>query len=375
MKGGILNTQPQAGLLNNPYSSLGLNILMNAANGVRSPIVNGFAGWQQGMAAQQKLAADNQYRQLQMEKLRREVNAPTKRDMKQDVNGQWRYVDTGEPVFGVQKTQDKPKEWIVGADGQFVRNPVVVDATIDEARRRAEATKQVQMDIAAASKPDAIEGTMSEIPSTTDLLRYRDPQGNPPPYDMTKQELKDFGYRLMDKPTEADRRTAYVADSLGTASSNVMSVLQDPGFDPTSAGNMLGDMTNFLASPQYQKYKAGSDEWATNLVFLRSGATARQEEKDSAFSNYWPQPGDDQSTIDFKNILRAEQEINVYKQAAQAGRVAADDAKRQIDYRKDLLSRYKKIQEMRKKYKGKHNELFQEYQKRVMQGLIQPGAR
>tara|TARA_R110000822_G_C15338773_1_gene495876 strand:- start:4200 stop:5402 length:1203 start_codon:yes stop_codon:yes gene_type:complete len=167
------------------------------------------------------------------------------------------------------------------------------------------------------------------ISKPTDLLNYQDKDGNPPPGPVTMRELRN-NYMLDKKLTEGDSKASYVSDSLSTASSMVESVLSRPGFNPTGIKQVPGQTSKWLASSQYKQYLAAADEWATNLVFLRSGATARQEEKDSAFDNFWPQPDDDKESAAFKDKFRLQQEINAYRRAAQAGRVDGERARTHI---------------------------------------------
>jgi len=171
---------------------------------------------------------------------------------------------------------------------------------------------------------------MDEPLKSEELERYVDAEGNPPSKIMTPRELNDEGFTFQRKPTESDRRSAYVADSLSTASEAVEDILEDPDFDPTSVEESARAISNWTASEEYQQYKAAADEWATNMVFLRSGATAREEEKSAAFSNFWPQPGDKKETRNFKTKLRLQQEINAYSMAAMGGRISSEKAKEKI---------------------------------------------
>jgi hypothetical protein len=165
---------------------------------------------------------------------------------------------------------------------------------------------------------------------SAELERYVGPDGDPPDRIMTPRELNAAGYKYQRKPTESDRRSGYVADSLSTASEAVEDILADPEFDPTSVTESARAISNWTASAKYQRYKAAADEWATNMVFLRSGATAREEEKTAAFSNFWPQPGDKKETRDFKTRLRLQQEVNAYNMATMGGRITSEKAKEKI---------------------------------------------
>lgn len=141
--------------------------------------------------------------------------------------------------------------------------------------------------------------------------------------------------RFVEKaPTEGERKAGYVSDNLIDLENKVSNVLDDEEFDPTETKNVLAKVPgvgNFMASPQYRQYKAVSDEWTTNMVFLRSGATARPDEKDSTFQNFFPQPGDDKSTVKWKNKMRVDQMINAIHQGEKGGRVKPGEAKKMIE--------------------------------------------
>jgi hypothetical protein len=188
-----------------------------------------------------------------------------------------------------------------------------------------------------------LESAMDKPLKSAELLNYRDKDGNPPDRIMTPRELinDQRGFSLDIKATEKDKVSSYVADSLDTASNAVETILSNPKFDPSSVRENFGSISNWLASSEYQQYRAASDEWATNLVFLRSGSTARQEEKDSAFENYWPQGGDTSETRAFKTRFRMRQEINAYELAAKGNRITRKQAEKKI---RQIENRLKKIE-------------------------------
>ena len=75
---------------------------------------------------------------------------------------------------------------------------------------------------------------------------------------------------------------------------------------------------SFYTSPEFKDWKRNTDEWARNLVFLRSGATARQEEVDAAVQNYWPQPGDEPDDVKRKVAARKDAEEQARKMGGRA---------------------------------------------------------
>lgn len=135
---------------------------------------------------------------------------------------------------------------------------------------------------------------------------------------------------FVDKPlTEGERKAEYVNSNLSSLNTMAEKVLRDesgalrfkPGFWDKLGESAPKALRGYLQSPEYKQYKSTADEWATLMVFLRSGATARQEEKDAAFENFWPQPGDDDNTINHKRKMREQAMVNATKLARQEGRV------------------------------------------------------
>ena len=139
------------------------------------------------------------------------------------------------------------------------------------------------------------------------------------------------------KPTEGEVKDSYVSDSLITAENKISGLLSDPDFNPASARHLAGKVGNIFSTPKYRQYKSVADEWTTNIVFLRSGATAREEEKTSAMQNFFPQVGDDDATIQFKNQLRVDQMRNAIHKGREAGRISKEQANKEL---KKLESMY-----------------------------------
>ena len=133
--------------------------------------------------------------------------------------------------------------------------------------------------------------------------------------------------RYVKKRLDQSTKTAqYVAGNLTTLSAQIQRLEAIEDFDPTALKNVIGRLPggNVALDSNMQQYNALADEWATNIVFLRSGATARQEEKDSARSNYFPQPGDKPETIALKKRMRISAEIAAFKKGITDGRVPED---------------------------------------------------
>jgi len=162
--------------------------------------------------------------------------------------------------------------------------------------------------------------------------------------------------------SEGERRDAYAAELLNSFEADLSDVLEDyPEYNPASGWNIPGNITNWLASPGARQYRSIADEWTTNTVFLRSGATAREEEKEAAFKNYFPQPGDDPATVRRKDNMRRKQ---TERAIAKAGRGYKDEANKKVFYttREDGTQKtmtWADIVETAEKYKMSPSEVME----------------
>ena len=324
-------TMPQ-GLLGTKFTgddlmALGQGLL-SASNYSRTPISNGAAlgaglGQYQEHKQRQKLNAFKE-RELglseQLYGLKRDelTQKGRERKMYKDVNGRQKWVDTNEYVneYGKEQAPDNDLVTTLDENGQ----PIYVKRS-EAAGMPAYKAPLVSLDN-SSNKPSYLD-----IPlKVADLGKFRNANGEQPTGIMTPRQLTEQGYTMSSKPSEGEKRGSYVANSLYTASSRVDDVLTTPGFNPSSLKESMRGKSNLTASPEYRKYRSSADEWATNLVFLRSGATARQEEKDKAFENFWPQLNDNDDVRKFKTLFRKEQEINAYKAAMTENRVTNEEA-------------------------------------------------
>ena len=127
-----------------------------------------------------------------------------------------------------------------------------------------------------------------------------------------------------------ERKAAYAATSLQSYETDLADVMKTyPDFDPANGWNPAligGNLTNWLASPAYQQYRAIAGEWTANTVMLQSGQTATQEEKDSKFRNFFPQPSDDPATVKRKELLRRQSTQRALSMAGR-GVKSADEKK------------------------------------------------
>lgn len=135
--------------------------------------------------------------------------------------------------------------------------------------------------------------------------------------------------------SESEARDQYVGNSL----LNVSNMLADfnaanPDFDPTAFGHWAREaiapgagLENMVKEGPKQAYDAMRKEWASNLVFLRSGVTAREEEVEREMMN-WDSPGDSKETRLWKARLRAEKELEAYDKGFREGRVHPEEYER-----------------------------------------------
>ncbi|PLW69453.1 hypothetical protein [Pseudohalioglobus lutimaris] len=113
-------------------------------------------------------------------------------------------------------------------------------------------------------------------------------------------------------PTEGAKRGQYTVGTMEALDAQAPDYT--PGPVESLANEYLPDsLKGFMQSGEYREANATADEWARTLVFLRSGATARQEEVDAAKQNYWPQPGDDDADVTRKKRLRTEAMLSARK--------------------------------------------------------------
>lgn len=181
----------------------------------------------------------------------------------------------------------------------------------------------------------------------------RTPDGKPVIGENGAPQLVPLEGGPADKPTERERTAGYAAKMMQNSDRAIQEVLDNPDFDPTSVMHLASRSNNAAASPEYQQYRAAADEWASNMVFLRSGATAREEEKTAAFRNYWPQPFDGEVTVEFKKKLRdkaMEEALALGDRAIKGEKTAEDPAKAKTFKRGDTEVSWDDIVETARKH-------------------------
>ncbi len=334
-------------LLDNPYAQMGMGLL--SAN-VRSPQrqnpYDHMLKYQQVSQQRQQQELQQKYLQMQLQQMRQQQAQAEQQRMQQErqrmidmrrqkelrAYGQNPTAAGAAALFPEEYAKEQIKnEFEVGEDGLFKGKSVEVQALNryllqfppeqreDKANKLAE--QRLQRDITTVTP----EGTY--IRPGYDLGAVGAPQGAPQAGGQAGQ-----GTLIPKQPSERERTAGFVAGNLANLENRVRSVLDSEDFDPSSAKHMAGQLPggNFMVSGDFQMYRSAADEWATNMVFLRSGATARQEEKDTSFSNFWTQPGDKEETKLFKEKMRLEVSIEALQFATRDGRIEKPEADEQI---------------------------------------------
>tara|TARA_R110000765_G_scaffold3333_1_gene10345 strand:- start:1700 stop:3004 length:1305 start_codon:yes stop_codon:yes gene_type:complete len=217
-----------------------------------------------------------------------------------NINNRMEFMDTGEPV----------------PSNAYVPSGLKSQEVLDQEAATAEALRQ--------------QAERNTLVPTSELEGWSNETGGMPDRQMTRKELLDSGFSPTRNKTERDKVIGYAAGNMAYYSDQIDVLLDTPGYDPTSPGEAATSISAWTSSPEYQQLKAASDEWSTNLVFLRSGATARQEEKDSAMDNYFPKPGNAPSTVRAKRRNRYNQMMNALAIGLSADRVSANQAIEQM---------------------------------------------
>lgn len=116
-----------------------------------------------------------------------------------------------------------------------------------------------------------------------------------------------------DKLPEFAAKSAGFAARMVDAEKNIQALMSPKdksgkgGFDPTSAkvgalnsttGTPFETATNFaLRSPEHQRYMQSAEQWIRSFLRKESGAAIGRDEFQRDFKVYFPQPGDDATTI------------------------------------------------------------------------------
>lgn len=112
-------------------------------------------------------------------------------------------------------------------------------------------------------------------------------------------------------PSEADKKAGVLLQGMNDAEGQLA---QFGGADTSSFWNSLAGRVpggGMLQSDDYRKYKAAADRWASNYLYLKSGAQAGKDEIATTVTQFFPQPGDGPEVIAQKNAARAQEAASI----------------------------------------------------------------
>jgi hypothetical protein len=93
---------------------------------------------------------------------------------------------------------------------------------------------------------------------------------------------------------------------------NVLTQLEQQGFDPTGAGTMLQKWTpNVMTGEKFQSYDAARKNWISAVLRKESGAAISKSEEKGALEQYFPAFGDSATVVKQKAELRTLAETNM----------------------------------------------------------------
>ena len=129
------------------------------------------------------------------------------------------------------------------------------------------------------------------------------------------------------QPTGEERSAAAYAERMQSAEKQLVSVEDAPqmqgskeaGVDAALAAG--GRFTYWLRSPAGQQHQNAADQWIRAKLRKESGATIAQEEWDSEYKTYFPQPGDSEEVKKQKAEAR---KVATRTMMTQAGRAQPD---------------------------------------------------
>ena len=98
-----------------------------------------------------------------------------------------------------------------------------------------------------------------------------------------------------EKATEGQQMAAGYADRMGDAAVQ-LDQLEMSGFSPAAISEWgPARVSNYLASPEYQTYRAAQEDWVRAKLRKESGAVIGEEEMDREIATYFPRPGDSEA--------------------------------------------------------------------------------
>lgn len=168
----------------------------------------------------------------------------------------------------------------------------------------ASTNPQKMTDLEAAGILD-LYGEQPQNPAQINWIAERDKQlaeakGNPK---LQQSIMTEFAKSQLE-PTEAQAKAAGFSDRM-LSSEQAIQAYTPEGMDieqkAKAATPLIG---NFLVTPEYQQFNQAQRDFINAQLRRESGAVISDEEFANARQQYFPQPGDDQATIERKRINR-----------------------------------------------------------------------
>lgn len=104
------------------------------------------------------------------------------------------------------------------------------------------------------------------------------------------------------KPTEGQVRASLLAQGMRDAEQELFNL------NPSSViGRGSGFVPEAFKSGDRKRYESAAKRWAANLLYIKSGAQAGQDEINSTWQQFFPVPGDTQAEIQQKNRARLQE--------------------------------------------------------------------
>lgn len=163
---------------------------------------------------------------------------------------------------------------------------------------------------------------LSESLSPSDMAKVVNMEGGTPykGVTLTHRDMLSGKYRYKPASTEAERKGAKYYAMMANSEKNIGNLRSKGGFDEAAFMNSLSNTGSFLESltknvirtPAQQQYSASRGQWSASAVYSLTGAAATTDEVQNVDRVFWPQPGDDVSTIQLKRQMRADYMDAVY---------------------------------------------------------------
>jgi hypothetical protein len=122
-----------------------------------------------------------------------------------------------------------------------------------------------------------------------------------------------------DKPLNEFQGKSLTFGTRAADAHNILNALESTNPNAIFAANKTGTVGEYFASPEVKRALQAQRNFVNAVLRQESGAAIGKDEFDNARKQYFPQPGDDQSTIDQKKATRERVIQGFAKQAGPGG--------------------------------------------------------